>query len=172
MVDKQGFVTIWIWIWKKWKNLLQKQPVGVFYRKAAPKNFAKFTWKHFVRVSFLNKAAGLRSPTLLKKRFWHKSFSCKFCQVFKNTFFIEHPRATISVHNYALEFKLVFWLLLVEIGIGFTWNSFVIKIHKCPQKMKFTSQIICEMVKSLEKVVILRYFKDGARVTQVSHSRY
>ena len=35
---------------------------------------------------FFNKVAGLRSATLLKKRLWHRLFSCEFWQIYKNTF--------------------------------------------------------------------------------------
>ena len=40
------------------------------------------------RVSFLNKVAGLRPLAQV--------FSCEFCEIFKNTFFIEHVRTTAS----------------------------------------------------------------------------
>ena len=38
------------------------------------------------RVSFLNKIAGLRSATLLKKGTLAQMFSCEFCKISKNTF--------------------------------------------------------------------------------------
>ena len=38
------------------------------------KNFTKFTGKHLCQSLFFNKAAGLRSATLLKKRLWHRYF--------------------------------------------------------------------------------------------------
>ena len=40
----------------------------VFYKKDVLKNFAKFTGKHLSQSLFLNKVAGLRPATLLKKR--------------------------------------------------------------------------------------------------------
>ena len=40
----------------------------VFCKKGVLRNFAKFTRKHMCRSLFLNKVAGLRSATLLKKR--------------------------------------------------------------------------------------------------------
>ena len=48
--------------------------------------------------SLFNKVAGLRPATLLKtcnfikKETQRKVFSCEFCEIFKNTFFIEHLR--------------------------------------------------------------------------------
>ena len=43
---------------------------------------------------FFNKAAGIRSSTLLKKETLARVFSCEFYEIFKNTFFIEHLRTT------------------------------------------------------------------------------
>ena len=48
--------------------------------KGVLRNFAKFTGKH------------LGPATLLKKRrLWYRCFPvCEFCEISKNTFFIEH----------------------------------------------------------------------------------
>ena len=53
------------------------------------RNFAKFTRKHLCQSFFFNKVAQLRPATLLKKRLTH-AFSCEFCEISKNAFFIEH----------------------------------------------------------------------------------
>ena len=47
----------------------------MFYEKVVLKNLAKFTRKHLYQSVFL------------KKRLWHKCFSCQFRKIFKNTFF-------------------------------------------------------------------------------------
>ena len=60
----------------------------VLCKKVILKNFVKFTRKLI---------AGLRSETLLKMRFWYRCFVLIFCEVYRKTFFIEHPRATTSV---------------------------------------------------------------------------
>ena len=58
--------------------------------KGVLRNFAKFTGKHLCHL-FFNKIA-------LKKRLWHTHvFSCEFCKLSKNTFFVEHLWATASV---------------------------------------------------------------------------
>ena len=44
------------------------------------KNFTKFTGKHLRQSLFLNKFAGLRPTTLLKKRPLAQVFSCEFCE--------------------------------------------------------------------------------------------
>ena len=49
-------------------------------KKGVLKNFAKFTGKHLCQSLFFNKVA----ETLAQV------FSCEFCEIFKNTFFIEH----------------------------------------------------------------------------------
>ena len=50
------------------------------------------------RVSF-NKVAGLRSVTVLKEETMAQVFSCEFCEISKNTFFIEHLRWPFLTHN-------------------------------------------------------------------------
>ena len=44
------------------------------------KNFAKFTGKHLCQILFLNKVAGLRPATLLKKRLWYRCFPVNFAK--------------------------------------------------------------------------------------------
>ena len=53
-------------------------------------NIAKFTGKHLCQSLFFNKVVGLRDATLLKKETLAQVFSCEVCEIFKNTFFIEH----------------------------------------------------------------------------------
>ena len=43
----------------------------VFCKKDVLENFTKFTGKHLCQSLFLNKVAGVRPATLLKKRLWH-----------------------------------------------------------------------------------------------------
>ena len=43
-------------------------------RKVFFRNFTKFTGKHLCQSLFLNKVAGLRPPTLFKKRLWPVNF--------------------------------------------------------------------------------------------------
>ena len=59
----------------------QKQPPEVFYKKGPLKNFAK-----------------------LKKRLWHKLFSCEFCKIF-NTVFTEHLRRSLLSRDWNVIFK-------------------------------------------------------------------
>ena len=61
----------------------------VFCEKGVLRNFTKFTGKHLCQSLFFSKVAGLRPVTLLKKTL-AQLFSCEFCEIFKNAFFIEH----------------------------------------------------------------------------------
>ena len=56
--------------------------------KIALKNFSKFTRKRLYWSLFFNKVAGLRPTTQV--------FSCEFCKIFKNNFFVEHLRTSAS----------------------------------------------------------------------------
>ena len=54
------------------------------------RKFAKFTGRHTCWSLFLNKVAGLRPATLLKKRLWHTCFPVNFAKFLRTPFFIEH----------------------------------------------------------------------------------
>ena len=43
-------------------------------KKCVLRNFTKFPGKHLCQSHFFDKVAGLRSPTLFKKRLWHRCF--------------------------------------------------------------------------------------------------
>ena len=66
---------------------LQKQPPEVFCNKGALRNLRKFTEKHNWQSLFFNKVASLRLAQV---------FSCKFCEISKNTFLTEYLRAAAS----------------------------------------------------------------------------
>ena len=65
-------------------------------------NFTKFTGKHLCQSLFFNKVAGLRPAFLFKKETLEQVFSCQFCEISKNTFFIEHPSTTASEYIIAV----------------------------------------------------------------------
>ena len=56
-------------------------------KKGVLKNFSKFTGKHLCQSLFLNKVAGLRAATLLKKRLWHRCFSVNFAKFLRTPFY-------------------------------------------------------------------------------------
>ena len=67
---------------------LSEAATGGVLLKGVPKHFANFTQKQVCQSLFLNKVAGLRPGNSAQV------FSCQFCEIFKNTFFTEHLRAT------------------------------------------------------------------------------
>ena len=65
-------------------------------QKGVLRNFTKFTKKHLCQIFFFYKVAGL-ACNFFKKETLTQVFSCKVCEISKNTFFTEHARATASV---------------------------------------------------------------------------
>ena len=59
-------------------------------RKGFLRNFTNFTEKHLCQSLFLNKVG------LIKKEALAQVVSCEFCEISKNTFFIEYLWATAS----------------------------------------------------------------------------
>ena len=53
------------------------------FKTGVLRNFAKFTGKHLRQSLFLNKFAGLRPTTLLKKRLWHRNVPAKFVKLLR-----------------------------------------------------------------------------------------
>ena len=68
----------------------------MFCKKGALKNFARLTGKHLCQILFLNKVAGLRPATLLKKTM-AQVFYCEFNEISKNTLFYRTPPVATSV---------------------------------------------------------------------------
>ena len=62
----------------------------VFCRKGVLRNFGNFTGKHLCRGLLYNKVAGLRTVTLLKKRFWYRCFPVNFSKFLKTPFITEN----------------------------------------------------------------------------------
>ena len=62
----------------------------MFFKIGVFKNFAKFTGKHLCQSLFVNKVAGLKLATLLKKRLWNRCFFVNFAKFLRTPFFIEH----------------------------------------------------------------------------------
>ena len=64
----------------------------VFCTKGVLRNFEKFTGKHLCQILLFNKVAGLRTVTLLKKRFWYRCFPVNFSKFLKTPSITEHLR--------------------------------------------------------------------------------
>ena len=59
-------------------------------KKGVLRNFPKFTGKRLYQC--------LRPATLLKKETLAQAFSCQFCEISKNTFFMEHLLTTAPIN--------------------------------------------------------------------------
>ena len=74
----------------------------VFCKKNVLKNFAIFAGKHLSWDLFLIKLQDFRPAALLKGNLT-QVFSCKYCKIFKSTYFQEHLRTgafKASVNNF------------------------------------------------------------------------
>ena len=78
----------------------------------------------------------LMSATLLKRRLWHRCFSCDFCQICKNAFFTEHIWATASILRGGRRLKQT------EISIISKLTTKIIKKKKCSHIFYFLLLLI------------------------------
>ena len=99
----------------------------VFCKKGVLRNFAKFTGKHLCHSLFLNKVAGLRPATLLKKRLWHRCFPVNLVKFLRTPFFIEH----------------LWWLLLKAIATLFSIETASRNRVSCFSSLVLTKVTIC-----------------------------
>ena len=81
-------------------NISRSSRPEVFCKKGVLRNFAKFIGKHQCQSLFLNKVAGLKPATLLKKRLWHRCFPVYFTKFLRTPFFTEHLWATGSEYQW------------------------------------------------------------------------
>ena len=74
---------------------------GWSIKKSVLGNFTKITGKHLCQSLFFNKVAGLRlrpkACYFIKKETVAQVFSCKFCEISRNTFFTAHLWTTASI---------------------------------------------------------------------------
>ena len=80
----------------------------MFYKKGVLKNFAKLTGKHLCQSLFFNKVAVL-GLQLYQKETLAQVFSCKFCEISKNTFFYKILPMAASIN-----YDLYFWTCQTE----------------------------------------------------------
>ena len=80
-----------------WRMVIQKQSPEVFYKKDVLKNSAKFTGKLMCQSLFLNKVAGIRPATLIRKRLWHSCFPVNFAKYLRTPFLQNTPGRLLLV---------------------------------------------------------------------------
>ena len=96
----------------------KKQAFADVVQNRCSKKFRAIHRKTSVLESFLNKVAGLKTCNFIKKTLT-QSFSCEYCEIFKNKFFIEHLRwlgvipekemfSFLLLHRYLL-FPFFYW---------------------------------------------------------------
>ena len=91
---------------QKWFSCyIKKQSPDVFCEKGVLRNYTKFTGKQLCQSLFLNKVAGLKPTTLLKKRLWHRSFPVTFVK-FLRTFW----RLLLYIADFPGQQILYCWL--------------------------------------------------------------
>ena len=90
----------------------QKQPPEVFCKKKVFLEISHIS-KHLCQRLFFNKVAGLKPQacSFIKKGSLTQVFSCKFCEISKNTFSAEHIWTTASDVS-----KLISYLLLCHVS--------------------------------------------------------
>ena len=97
--------------------------------KGILKKLAKFTGKHLCLVSILIKMQA-EACNFIKKETLAKVFSCKFCKILKNTFFIEHLRWLYIVLEIVWIFTSIFpcmYQILENRGC----NLFILTFNLC-----------------------------------------
>ena len=72
---KELYIEVYFFIWD-----FEKQSPEVFCKKTVLKNFAKFTEKHQVRVSFLMKLQA-SACNIIQKETLAQVFSCELCDL-------------------------------------------------------------------------------------------
>ena len=71
--------------------IIKKKPPEVFCKEGVRKNFAKFAGKHMCQNLFLTKVQA-ETCNFIIKEILTQVFPGEFCNIFNNTFFIEHLR--------------------------------------------------------------------------------
>ena len=105
-----------------------------FCRKGVLRNFEKFTRKHLYQSLLFNKAADLRTVTLLKKRFWYRCFPVNFSKFLKTLSIAEHLRWLLLKTSVN---QLIFREELVDLQLYYsrTFSQEVFK-HMCFKHFK------------------------------------
>ena len=98
----------------------QKQPPELFYKKSVLRYFTKFTGKHLCHGLFLNKAAGLRPATLLKKKLWYRCLPVNFVKLLR-TLFLQDTSGRLLLcfehaqifHNFTFTYHLRYYMIMI-----------------------------------------------------------
>ena len=100
------FLLLWINFWRKIMKLgnqvictkSRTSCSEVFYLRRVLKNYAKFTGQHLCPSFVFNKSYRLKGYRVIKKTL-KQIFSCKFYEIFKNTYSVKHFWTAASVSH-------------------------------------------------------------------------
>ena len=100
--------------------------------KEGVKNFAEITGKHLCWSLFFNKVR-LEACNFIQKETPTRVFCCKFCKIFKSTYFVEYLRTAAS------EDKKIAWKSYYEklLNKEFTWD------RNCLSQVYVVSSLPC-----------------------------
>ena len=105
----------------------------VFCRKRVFRNFENFTGKHLCQGLLFNKVAGLRTVTVLKKRFWYRCFPVYCSKFLKAPSITEHRRWLLPTPVNQLIFREE--LVDLQLYYSRTFSQEVFK-HMCFKHFK------------------------------------
>ena len=115
------------------------------YRSTRLEEFCK---KMFLKISQISQ--GKTRPdacNFIKKETLAEAFSCKFCEMFKNTFFCKTPLVVASVDSHFHHFDHHFHELCQKVDIAFAfWPEPSINIFLKFTKTRFKFYIIRELI--------------------------
>ena len=84
---------------------VQKQPPEVFFKKRVLLEISQNLQENTCAEVFFLIKLQVSAPNFIKKETLAQVFFCEFCEIFKNTSFIEHLWATASAYQALLEFR-------------------------------------------------------------------
>ena len=83
----------------------------------------------------------VKAFNFIKKRFHSAQvFLCEICEIFKNTYFEERLRTTVSVGSFHENFPW-FWILSIKTCIAIEWCRKTNSHWYCPLRYRSVSQI-------------------------------
>ena len=102
-------------------------------KKGVLRNFVKFTGKHLCQSLFLNKVAGPRPATLLKKSLWHVFFPVNFAK-FLRTPSLQSTSGRLLLSEVNKKALLILDILLLNIFSGL--NKKLITMNNVEEETK------------------------------------
>ena len=93
------------------------------------RNFTKFTGKYLCQNIIVNKVAGLRPATLLKKRLWHRCFPVNFVK-FLRTRFLQNTSGRLLLYCSKNNCKQTLYRIYEKHLRKVLWKKAVLKLRQ------------------------------------------